>query len=449
MQTGPKFHGRIPAHMEMEETEAAQAVDTQLILSQKLGGVKVSPCSRGVCIGCPESGACIELNLLSNQNIEKEVQALQEKFFLVCPSCWNSAKGEDKNARPYHALYLRKERTALHPNPVVIVHRRNIGFFNGLNLDKIGLIDISHEDFAPFPFAYQLIDAAISTWDKDERLNKRVVLGDEKLYQSFCTHVSGKIKKKFVDELIVLLSTHSNDKGQLCWGETFLDAKKFFERAFTPDLRMHFKEVNAHLILMCCPGIFQVQSQYNSFLQLTQAKIFESVVGFPNQHDLKPFKVAHFASQWFNRVIRHRESYDRALPGICRSLPDLGHHTSVLVVYWSQNSKGNLSICIRKAVWCEKYRAPFGIQWQEAVCRQCRSFNSLKFERNLGEKKMIVRCRHAKFQQCEPKEMKIDGIYLQTPQGPSQSDGEWYIGEYEWNEFDSQSFEAHIKSAVE
>jgi hypothetical protein len=129
-------------------------------------------------------------------------------------------------------------------------------------------------------------------------------------------------------------------------------------------------------------------------------------------------------------------------------LPDLGHHTSVLAMYQSQDRKGNINVCVRKAVWCQKYRAPFGIQWQEAVCRQCLSFNSLEFDRKPEEKKIVITCKHANFRQCKPKEMKIDGLYLEAPRGSNQSDGEWYIEEYIWNEFDSQGFEAHVASVV-
>jgi hypothetical protein len=169
-------------------------------------------------------------------------------------------------------------------------------------------------------------------------------------------------------------------------------------------------------------------------------KIFKSIVGFPNQHDLKAFKAGRFAGPWFERIIRLRESYDRALHGICQSLPELGHHTSILVGYQLQDS----TIRVLKGVWCQQYRAPFGIQWQEAICRQCRSFNALEFKR--VERTIVISCRHANHQGCRPKEIEIDGLYLNAPQGPKQSSGEWHFEKYAWNRVDSQSFEALIES---
>jgi hypothetical protein len=96
------------------------------------------------------------------------------------------------------AMYSRRERTPLSPSPVFTVHRRGVGFYNELNLNKIGVIDLSHVDFASFPIAYQLIDVAIRTWDTDARnkpLSEKFILGNERSYQSFCARVSAAINK--------------------------------------------------------------------------------------------------------------------------------------------------------------------------------------------------------------------------------------------------------------
>jgi hypothetical protein len=63
-----------------------------------------------------------------------------------------------------------------------------------LNLDKIGVVDISHPDFAKYPIAYKAIKNAISTWhlDSGPYFKSKVVLGVDS-YTSFCEDVKSNI----------------------------------------------------------------------------------------------------------------------------------------------------------------------------------------------------------------------------------------------------------------
>lgn len=164
------------------------------------------------------------------------------------------------------------------------------------------------------------------------------------------------------------------------------------------------------------------------------SKTFSSIIGFPNEMDLKPYLVRRFASSWYDRIIRDGESYSRGFRAICEAHPELGIHTSILAAYFDHN--GDLNI--KKAIWCHRFRSPYGIQFQEISCRDCRGLNCLSFKREDQLQKVVVTCLHAPYKGCIARMISIDGVYLVTPKGPKESEGEWAIYPYTWTKFDSQ-----------
>lgn len=45
---------------------------------------------------------------------------------------------------------------------------------------------------------------------------------------------------------------------------------KFFENAFPMSLRSSLRILDAHLLLMCCGGIFRLEKMYNQYVDLAQ-----------------------------------------------------------------------------------------------------------------------------------------------------------------------------------
>ncbi|KAJ3749741.1 hypothetical protein EV360DRAFT_76203 [Lentinula raphanica] len=304
-----------------------------------------------------------------------------------------------------------------------MVNRRGLGFFNSLNLDRIGLIDISHSDFANFRISFQQLAAKIAEFDpklpnrpslqRQHTLStapgsyKRLVKGVHDVLSSGAQHV------------IVLITTHCDKHGQLAWaGIPELTVNKFLAQAFPDDLALKFSSISAHLILLCCSGIFRNQEAYDSLVQFAQRVsmlrgIFQSIIAFPNEHQLQPYLTATFLLHWFQRIVRHQESYERALPGICLSVPEIGHHTHIFCAF--KQPLGPVRFL--KAIWCHRYRAPFGIQWQQSICKDCHCFNSLVFKRNRSLKQLQIQCKNSKHKQCKNRWLPIDGIFLDTPEG--------------------------------
>lgn len=156
-------------------------------------------------------------------------------------------------------------------------------------------------------------------------------------------------------------------------------------------------------------------------------------MGFPNETELKPYLLKRFASAWYDRMIRDGESYERGLPSILQGLPELGMHTSVLAAYWTHMKV----VKVQKGIWCQKFRAPYGVQFQKAFCHDCHSLNSYRFKRNVETKKLIVACSHQQLKGCKDQTIALDGVYLKTPLGSAEGKGEWYIYDYTWSKVES------------
>lgn len=139
-------------------------------------------CSRTICVSSPGKGACIEL--LDIGKID------EEDNFLVCPSCWHAVTKDKKQCSPYmvrfnfhsspsklmhrlyKALYLRRTRQGVQPNPVFVVNRRSLTFFPHLNIPNTLLLDISHQDFAGYRMAYESIKVSLAEFSDARRVVK-------------------------------------------------------------------------------------------------------------------------------------------------------------------------------------------------------------------------------------------------------------------------------------
>ncbi|KAJ3833390.1 hypothetical protein EV361DRAFT_150861 [Lentinula raphanica] len=424
-------------------------------LDSHLEGVRVPSCARAVCVSGPMSGSCVELDFLKtpggseiediNHAIEQNTILMTkalDRYYFVCPACWNTATKSNKVGLPYKPLLPKNSSSQADVTHLYMVNRRGLGFFNSLNLDRIGLIDISHSDFANFRISFQQLAAKIAEFDpklpnrpslqRQHTLStapgsyKRLVKGVHDVLSSGAQHV------------IVLITTHCDKHGQLAWaGIPELTVNKFLAQAFPNDLALKFSSISAHLILLCCSGIFRNQEAYDSLVQFAQRGIFQSIIAFPNEHQLQPYLTATFLLHWFQRIVRQQESYERALPGICLSVPEIGHHTHIFCAF--KQPLGPVRFL--KAIWCHRYRAPFGIQWQQSICKDCHCFNSLVFKRNRSLKQLQIQCKNSKHKQCKNRWLPIDGIFLDTPEGSVSFTGEWKISDYHWTPFDQKDFD--------
>lgn len=211
----------------------------------------------------------------------------------------------------HKALYLRQTKKEIQPNPVFVVNRRTLAFFPHLKLPNTLLLDISHQDFAGYRTAYDSIKVSLAEFTEARRVVKckTITLNHIKsgynseikgiqtciqkwafcsgLYFSSHTAKSGITSLKCSSCWPLIVVTKDNYAGSmtpfwshrkyylhLCSWWSLIQFIKFFENAFPKSLRTHLENLDAHLFLMCCGGIFRVEKMYNQYVDLAKTCVY-------------------------------------------------------------------------------------------------------------------------------------------------------------------------------